>query len=213
MSDYIQVIGKTIARLQDKYRIIKEVISEDSYPVEVKGHISIQCRERGKLRRDLCRDGYNIWLLTGRAYDAAVKSYQSYGPDVPLRNDRIKYIGLGSGTQPEVSTITNLVTPIPWDVSNHFLAQLNLPYFPTTDGTIVRYAKLYGLTDLSVTGTVMIQEVGLFTDGAPPLYNPGTRDTSLVNAAQQQPLCYKTFEPLPKTQDVDLSFVYELRHV
>ncbi len=213
MLDAVKTLERVTTKLSQKFKKIKEVITDSDSGIEVGGHMSIICRERGKLRRDLCREGHNIWLLTGRAYDAAIKSYQSYGPDVPLRNDRIKYIGIGSGTQPEVSTITHLVTPIAWDAGNHFLAQLNIPYFPTTDGTIVRYAKLFGLTDISITGTVVVQEVGLFTDGNPPLYVPGTRDTTLVNALAQSPLCYKTFEPLPKTQDVDMSFVYELRHV
>lgn len=178
---------------------------------EVRGNFIIDAYERGKKIRRLCREERNIWLLEGRAFSAMLKAYASYGPDLPVRNDRIRYIGLGSGTQPEVSTITSLVTPIAWDAGAHFLAPLNIPTF-NSDNTIVTWSRTFATNEISLAGTVNISEIGLFTDGIPPTYTPGTRDTTLAGAAAQRPLCYKTFEILPKTTDLTLVVKYSLRH-
>lgn len=179
--------------------------------IEIKGSFIIEAFERGKKIRSKCREEHNIWLLEGRAYDAMVKSYASYAPDTPVRNDRIRYVGVGSGTQPEVSTISRLVTPVAWDVGGHFLAPLDIPTF-SPDFTIVTYTRTFQTTDISIAGTITISEIGLFTDGVAPSYTPGSRDTTLVNATSQRPLCYRTFEPLPKTTDTTLVIRYSLFH-
>ncbi len=179
----------------------------------VMGNFRIVCRERGKIVPGTFREGHNIWTLTGREYSALLKSYQSYGPDTPFRNDRIRYIGFGSGTQPEVSTVTSLVNPIAWNAGNQFLAEFGIPTFPLApDRTTVQYTRVYGLLELSVTGTVTLQEAGLFTDGGSPTYAPGTRDVTLVNALAQAPMAYKSFESLKKTQNFELEVDWQLRH-
>ncbi len=178
---------------------------------EVQGFFTIDVYERGKKVRSKCRQEKNIWLLTGRAYSAAVKSYASYGPDLPVRDDRIKYIGVGNGTQPEVSTITRLVTPIPYNLANNFLAPLDIPTF-SVDGTIVTYSRTFQTNEISIVGTATISELGLFTDGGDPTYTPGTRDITLPSALLQKPLSYKTFEPILKTTDSIVIVNYQLRH-
>ena len=62
---------------------------------EVKGYIKIVGYERGK--KVFTREGSNIWTLEGRKYSAMLKTYQSYAPLTPTRQDRIKYIGVGEG--------------------------------------------------------------------------------------------------------------------
>ena len=178
---------------------------------EVQGYFTIETYERGKKVLSKCREEKNIWLLEGRAYSAMVKSYASYGPDLPIRNDKIKYIGVGSGTQPEVSTIARLVTPVPYNAGNDFLAILDIPTF-SSDGTIVTYTRTFQNNEISVAGTVIISELGLFTDGVLPNYTPGSRDITFPSATSQAPLSYKTFEPLPKTVDSQILIKYQLRH-
>lgn len=207
LNDLVKISERLLLRTGDEERNIS------SDPVYTIGSFRLVLRERGKIVPGSLREGNNVWTLTGREYDAQLKSYESYGPDVPFRNDRIRYIGFGSGTQPEVSTVTRLVTPIAWNAGNQFLAEVGIPTFPLNPTrTTVRYTKIYGLTDLSVTGTVTLQEAGLFTDGGAPTFAPGTRDLTLANATGQAPMAYKTFEPLKKTQNFELEARWDLRH-
>lgn len=213
---HVHMNWNEIVRIVDVFSmtIDGEVYTYTSSSTSIEGHFSILMRERGKIVPGSIREGNNIWTLTGREYDAQVKSYQSYGPDVPFRNDRIRYIGFGSGTQPEVSTVTRLVTPISYNAGNLFLAQVGIPTFPLTPSrTTVRYTRIYDLLELSVAGTVTLQEAGLFTDGGPPTYSPGTRDLTIANAAAQAPMAYKSFEPLRKTQNFSLEVRWDLRHI
>lgn len=189
------------------------VLTPKGQNLEIQGTLHLQCRENGKLVPGSIRESHNVWTLTGREYDAQLKSYQSYGPDTPFRNDRIRYMGFGTGTQPEVSTVTRLVTPITYNAGNQFLAQVGIPTFPLTPSrTTVRYTRIYGLLELSVLGTITLQEAGLFTDGGSPTWAPGTRDTTLAVATSQAPMAYKAFEPLKKTQNFELEARWDLRH-
>lgn len=63
--------------------------------IEVKQNVHVIARERGKIVGR--RDGHNIFLNLGREWLAELISLASLDPDVAVRNDRIKYIGLGIG--------------------------------------------------------------------------------------------------------------------
>ncbi len=182
---------------------------DDTSTREVKGHVRIVGYERGK--KVLERDGHNIWTVEGRKYSAMMKAYQSYAPLTPARQDRIRYIGIGSGTQPEVGTVSRLVTPVPYNVGNDFLATLDLPTY-SIDGTEITFSRSFAVNEISVVGTVSVSEVGLFTDGIAPTYAPGTRPVSFAAATNQVPMGYKTFEPFPKTTDITLQVQYTLIH-
>lgn len=215
---------KDVVTIQDRFRLflsgVRDAYEEAFYarykePVLVEGHFSLVARERGKIVPGSRREGKNIWTLTGREYDAQVKSYAAYALDVPARNDRIRYIGFGTGTQPEVAGVTRLVTPIAYDVANgNFLAQLNLPDYPNDPSrTTVRYARTFGELELSVNGSVILTEAGLFTDGDPAQsYAPGTRDRTLLNAGFQSPAAYKSIDPFKKTQNFSVDATWEIRH-
>lgn len=191
--------------------------------VQIEGHFSMVSRERGKLVHGTRREGKNIWTLTGREYLAQLMSYASYGtsahdggsanPDVPARDDRIRYLGFGTGTQPEVSSVSALVTPIAYDGGGNFLAQVGIPTYPLLPSrTTVRYTRSFTELELSFSGTVTLTEAGLFTDGsASSSYAPRTRDVTLANAAAQAPAAYKSFEPLKKTQNFVLEVNWEIR--
>lgn len=191
--------------------------------VQIEGFFSAVCRERGKLVYGTRREGKNIWTLTGREYLAQLMSYSAYGssahnggvsnPDVPARDDRIRYIGFGTGTRPEVSSVSALVTPIAFDGGGNFLAQVALPSYPLSPSrTTVEYSRTFTELELSFSGTVVLTEAGLFTDGAPASsYAPRTRDITLANAAAQAPDAYKSFEPLKKTQNFVFDVAWQIR--
>lgn len=186
--------------------------------VVIEGFVSLVMRERGKIVAR--REGKNIWTLAGREHLARHMSYASYSPDTPARNDRIRYIGFGIGSQEEVSTVTRLTSPVAYDVGGTFLAELAIPTYPfqssvTTFGGSVQYTREFSETELSTAGSITLTEIGIFTDGSPtsaPIpYTPGTRDRTLVNAGSQAPNGYKSFEALKKTQNFVLQVAYEVR--
>jgi hypothetical protein len=184
--------------------------------VYVEGFFSLLMRERGKIVPGSRREGRNVWTLTGREYDAQVKSYSSYSPLTKKRRDGIRYIGFGTGQQPEVSEVSKVASPIAFDSAGNFLAQLSLPTYPLTPTlTTARYTRSFGELELSTVASVDLSEAGLFTDGSPdaiPAYDPGTRILTLVAADQQAPVAYKSFEPIKKTQNFVLEASWEIRH-
>src|SRR5687767_6159445 len=219
MKDKVTVLDQLELRSGGK-RIISPSVEKDV--VQVEGFFSAVCRERGKIVPGTRRQGKNIWTLTGREYLARLMSYSAYGvgatPDTPARNDRIRYLGLGVGTQPEVSTVTKLVTPVAFDAAGvTFLAELAIPSYPfqtsaTAFGNVVRYFREYTESQISISGTVILTEAGLYTDGSPTAsFAPKTRDLILANASAQAPAAYKSFEPLRKTQNFVLQASWEIR--
>lgn len=62
---------------------------------EIRQNLHIVARSRGKIVAR--RDGHNIWLNTGREFIAQLMAYSLMSPLTTIRNDRIRYIGLGIG--------------------------------------------------------------------------------------------------------------------
>lgn len=216
MSDLVKVSERFKALTRKvNGEVVQSVISDnDSEPIHANGYFSIITRERGKIVRSACREGKNVWTLTGREHLAQLMSYSSYGPPlIGARSDRIRYFGFGSGSQPEVSSVTSLVTPIAFDAGSNFLAQVSIPTYPLSPSlTTVRYTRVYATNELSVTGNVVLTEAGLYTDGDPgSAFAPGTRDVTLTNALLQAPNAYKVFDPLTKTPDFEIETNWEIR--
>lgn len=63
--------------------------------IEVKQNLKLTVYERGKIVDR--REGHNIWVDLGREYLAELIAYSSFSPDVTVRDDRIKYMGVGIG--------------------------------------------------------------------------------------------------------------------
>jgi hypothetical protein len=78
--------------------------------IEVKSNLIITARERGKIVDR--REGHNIWLDLGREYLAQLIAFQSFSPDTPVRDDRIKYMGLGIGGTAQIALPTANSAPI-----------------------------------------------------------------------------------------------------
>lgn len=217
MKDRVKVADRLRVMVNDgaSNKAIEDFLSDhEDDRVQIEGFVSLRCRERGKIVPGSSREGNNIWTLTGREHLAQLMSYSTYGPPVEgERRDRMRYIGFGTGSQPEVSSVTALVNPIAWDAGNNFLAQVSLPTYPLSPSrTTVRYSRVFSETELSVLGTVVLTEAGLFTDGDPSSnFDPETRDVTLANALLQAPNAYKVFEPLTKTQNFVLEASWEIR--
>lgn len=216
LSQTVKVSERFKAIVKSAGKVVRTIISDsrDDDIIHATGYFSITARERGKLVRRNCRDGKNVWTLTGREHVAQVMSYRSYGPPlVGERRDRIRYFGFGSGSQPEVSSVDVLVSPVAFDAGNNFLAQVSLPTYPLAPSrTTVRYTRIYSANELSVTGDVVVTEAGLFTDGAPGSdFEPGTRDVTMSGSLLQAPNAYKGFDPLTKTQNFEIEVSWEVR--
>ena len=162
------------------------------------------------------RVGHNVWTNTGREYSCLLKTYNTNG--APFRNDRINFVGLGSGSQPETVNVSTLVSPIAVNIGV-FLKEIDhsRTTFQTFGGvrTAVRYSTTFLETDISLPGgqtPIMISECGLFTDGNASDFTAGRRDVALTAASSQSPVAYHSFDPIPKTPNIQLDIIWELRH-
>jgi hypothetical protein len=192
--------------LTDRIEIGNRVYESECFGV--RGRVEIEARERGKLVYSLNKN--NVFTITGREWVAQLMSYSNYSPLTPTRNDRIRYIGVGTGIKPQVATVDSLAAPTSVDGAN-FLARLNLPTYPLSPAkTEIMFTKLFDVNEISVAGTVTIQEAGLFTDGGPPNYTPGSIDLTMASAATNTPVAYFTFDPIPKTQNITLAIKWTL---
>lgn len=180
----------------------------------IRGHLRVEVRERGKLRE--VSEGDNIWTLTGREYLAELMALQAWSPRTLFRNDRIGFIGVGSGVQTEVSEITSLVAPIAYK-TGEFLAALEAPAtFPTsgtsTTRTAVRFIREFSHGEISLGYNVVLTEAGLFTDGDPDNdWDTAATPTDYATTASRAPMAYKTYEPVTKTIESTVRYIWDVR--
>lgn len=181
--------------------------------VETKGWVKLFLRENGKIVPGSHREGHNIWTNSGREYSALLMSLTgAVSPSSPVyRTDSIAYIGVGIGTQIEQVGVLALANPVVI-TTGVYLAALDVPpSFPLMPSrTTVQFHHLFQTFDITTSSaTVNISELGLFTNGDPTLnYAPGSRNTSSVPAAPQ---AYKTFEPVAKTNALELDVSWQIR--
>ena len=159
------------------------------------------------------QEGHNVWTNTGREYSCLVKSLDNTMNR--FRSDTIGYIGVGKGTQVESPSVTRLVDPLEYD-AGRFLKPLDhsLTTFPDNGSRLsIRYSAIFGPnTFRTQNGVIYISECGLFTNGHAISFEPGRRDLGIVNADQQSPVAYHTFEPIPKTSNIEIEIMWELMH-
>jgi len=157
-------------------------------------------RERGKIVPGSIREGHNVATVTGREYYAQIGTYSDYVAKTPVRTDRIFYMGVGDGAQPEVASVDQLASAVEWDIGK-YLKPISSAEFPNDPATSVVYLCEFLETDISIGagGTQEIREAGLFTEISD--------DAATDNA----PLAYKNFEPLVKTTQFRLEVRWEIR--
>lgn len=160
--------------------------------VEVKNNLRLTMRERGKVVAR--RDGHNIWVDLGREYLAHLIALTSYGPDVPERNDRIKYMGFGIGgtrqIAPGVANVPPMSTAYPG-----LNAQTDLDPSVTT---LERPVRVSGSTTIP-SDPYNPADVWLGTIQAPPIHNTATQVT-FRRLFTQTEVSYASFTTVPLSE-------------
>lgn len=104
--------------------------------IEVKSNLELTMRERGKIVDR--RVGHNIFLNLGREWLARLITYQTFGPDVPEEDQRVKYMGLGiGGTQ-------QLISPVPSPVGTTYTGTNSQTDTDATVTTLERPVRISG---------------------------------------------------------------------
>jgi hypothetical protein len=179
----------------------------------IEGYFHAETRERGKLVQR--SEGTNVWTLTGREYLTELIGLKAAAPRTTYRDDRISFIGLGSGSQAEEAGVTSLVSPIPYSPGEYLAAVASPPTFPASAAsstkTAIRFIREYGLSEISLGYDVVLTEAGLFTDGNPDDDWALNAPTGIDGAGDRSPMAYKTFEPITKTTQYTLRVIWEVR--
>ena len=175
-------------------------------------------RERGKIVPGSLREGHNVFTITGRNWLSKLCGWQTIAStDVPYTQRRVRWIGVGTGSLLEVTTVSALNIPA-LASSTNYLAALQAAEFPSS--TSVRFIKEFGTNEITATGVpVILTEAGLYADvnpaaGAPTEDLPvgGGHNTTLSPAiGTNPPVAYKSFEALTKTVDFTLEVRWDFR--
>lgn len=114
----------------------------------MKNNVFIRARTRGKL--SYIWEGHNTWTRFGREYLSDLLSLASYGPDTPIRSDRIKHFqfGIGGVQQGTIPSVVADAYPAGFDphetAGNEY--DHTYPLAPLI-GTLERPVRLSGGTD------------------------------------------------------------------
>jgi len=192
--------------------------------IGVVGNFEALMRRGGKIVPGSRREGHNIFTITGRNFLAKLVSWQTIGltNDVPYTQRRVRWIGVGSGTQLEVATVTSLNESV-LVTTTQYLVTPQAVEFPTS--TSVRFIREFALNEITISNTpVTISEAGLFADVSPAKpgnpndgyedvpFDPGTVGTVLSPyLGTNPPVAYKAFEGLTKTVDFTLEIRWDFR--
>jgi hypothetical protein len=218
-----------VVRIKDRVifflgrRLGEYLLSNWSHPLPLVGYFSMYgVDDYHRVILGSRREGKNVCTQTGREWLPRLMSFASYSPETYGREDRMRYIGLGTGVQEEVAGVSGLITPVAWRVGaqgDEFLAQVDAPPYygqasSTSIGTTARYLKSFAKDEISLTGTVSLTEAGLFTNLNPlENYAPGShRSVLLADAPDQPPMFYKAFEPYLKTTRAGVVVGWEIRY-
>ena len=199
--------------------------------IEVKSNLIITARENGKIVAR--REGHNIWLDLGREFIVQLISFQSFDPDVPVRNDRIKFMGVGIGgtrqlaldaaNSPPISppyTGNNTQTdtsPVSTVIERPVRISGSSSAYPGISGD-QWVGKIQAPPDLSAGTEVVYRRVftKLEVSYSPFLSVPLSEVGLLTSAAdpenyQNSLVAYDTFDTLSKTAAVSIEFVWTIR--
>ena len=199
--------------------------------VEVKQNLSLIARERGKIVAR--RDGHNIWLDLGREYLAQLISLASFSPDVPVRDDRIKYMGVGIGGTRQLALSTANSAPISPPYVGANVQTDSDPTVTTLErpvrvsGSSTAYPGIAGdewvgqvqvPPDFAVSTQVTFRRVfsGPEVSYGPFLSVPLSEVALFTNAAApvnylNTAVAYDTFDTLSKTAAIDIEAVWTIR--
>lgn len=156
------------------------------------------------------RRGHNVLTAAGETWLRDLVRWGTIGGagDVLAQNDRLRWVMLGSGSQPELKSVAGLVSPLAITAGVYLRA---LPAPEREPASVARYLMSFtGVsTDFDHLGpTVIVSEAGLFVDE-----DSGSGPGLDVSLSDHVPVAYKTFEPIEITTAsfVSLDLVWEFR--
>lgn len=164
---------------------MKTRVTED---IEVRQNLVLTLRERGKITDR--REGHNIWVNLGREYLSQLIAYSSLSPDVPERDDRVKYMGLGIGGT------SQLVVPVPAPVGT---------IYPGTnvqtdiDPTVNKLERPVRVSGSESTYPGLAGDVWLGNVQAPSTHLTGT-EVTFKRVFTQTHVSYGTFLSVPLSE-------------
>lgn len=189
---------------------------KEDIPINV--NVFLCMRERGRLVPNSRREGHNVFTLTGRNLLSKLIAWQTIAAtDIPFTHRRVRWMGVGDGTQLEVTTVPALESPVLASGAN-YLAALQSVEFPSS--TSARFIKVFGTNEITFgSAPVAVSEAGLFADvnpwdmgGTEDTQAGGGFDTTLrPDVSNNPPIAYKAFEPLNKTSDFTLEVRWDFR--
>ncbi len=175
-------------------------------------------RERGKIVPGSIREGHNVFTITGRNWLSKLCSWRVVAStDEPYTERRVRWIGVGTGSLLEVTTVSALNIPALAN-STDYIVPIQSTEFPSS--TSVRFIKEFGTNEITATGTpVQVTEAGLFADVSPAAGAPtediavggGYNTTLSPTTSTNPPVAYKAFESLTKTVDFTLEVRWDFR--
>lgn len=134
--------------------------------IQAKVNVTIIARERGKIRRDLCRRGHNIWVNLGRQYLAEVISPldnnydKHYGEGTAVRVT--KWMGLGIGSDEQTVDIAATYPTL----DSHYPGQNLASDSVLSTAYLERPIKVSGTAGTGAAAGVWLKEVA-----APPTFS------------------------------------------
>jgi hypothetical protein len=148
-----------------------------------------------------------VLTRTGREWLPRLCAWSSVGdPDVSLTEERIRWIGVGSGGFPMIPDVLTLDSPTEYQ-SGLYLSDLSAGSSGTISNptkSTLYVGKEYSGAEISLTVPVLVSEVGFFVDQNPTLsLNPADSDNP--------PALYSSFDGLMKSSDFNFLAYWTLK--
>lgn len=167
--------------------------------------------ERRRFVPGSLRVGHNVITNFGREWLAQLSAWQTItgtSDDVPYTEHRLRWLGVGGGSQLEQKGVVKLVTPLTITTGpNEYIRQLGTLTWVTDFSA--RYTTVFtgASSDFDHHGaSVDVSEAGLYVDyddGGGPDLSPADDDNV--------PVAYKAFDALTKAAAQTLTITWELR--
>jgi hypothetical protein len=170
--------------------------------------------EDGRVDPASIRRGHNVFTDIGRNWLQLAVAWESLGVHDPASGAdaafdsayaRFRWIGVGSGYQPEYTTVQRLVSAISITAAPTYMKTLGTLTRPTPFS--VRYTTTFSGADFAHHGaSITLSEVAVlpdYNDGGGTLFDPAL---SFVYAA-----AYRSFDPLIKPVGSTLTVIWEFR--
>lgn len=194
--------------------------------IEINMNFRAVLRRGGKIVPGSRREGHNVFTNHGRDWLSRLVGWKQLASggvdDKAFTQRRIRWVGVGTGTQLELATVTQITTPAKATATDYFIP-IQVVDYPTT--TSVRFVTEFGAAQISLlpTDIVTITEAALFTDvqrvgtvgGLDDLPYDGVGGSGAwtLNPTVQNnpPVAYKAFIGIPKTTDFTFEIQWTLR--